>query len=206
VTNQVVAATRNAHKLSEIKRILQGTGLTVKPLDLFPPVPEVKETGLTLAANAAEKARAVSRALGVAALSDDSGLFVPALGGRPGVRSARYAGPACDYAANNRKLLRAMRHLRGRERRAFFATAVALVRPGRRTIIRLGKVWGTIAPAARGSRGFGYDPLFVPRGEARTFAEMFPPEKNRISHRARALRRLAEYLRAEKSKWSQRPG
>jgi XTP/dITP diphosphohydrolase len=206
VTNRVVAATRNAHKLSEIKRILRGTGLTVKPLDLFPPVPEVKETGLTLAANAAKKARAVSRALGMAALSDDSGLFVPALGGRPGVRSARYAGPACDYAANNRKLLRAMRNLRGRGRRAFFATAVALVRPGRKAVIRIGKAWGVIATEARGRRGFGYDPLFIPRGEARTFAEMALNEKNRISHRARALRRMAEYLRAEKSQATQRTG
>jgi XTP/dITP diphosphohydrolase len=195
---QAVAATRNAHKIREFTRILRGTGLSVKSLDHFPPVPEVKENGRTLEANAGKKALAVSHALGLAALSDDSGLFVPALGGKPGVRSARYAGPACDYAANNRKLLRAMRNLAGRRRRAYFATAVALIAPGRKPVIRVGKVWGTIALEARGEHGFGYDPLFIPRGETCTFAQMSAAEKNQISHRAIALRKMAEYLRANR--------
>lgn len=192
------AATRNIHKLREFGKILRGTGIGVKGLTAFPPVPEVAENRSTLEGNAAKKAETVMRTLKLPALSDDSGLFVPALGGRPGVKSARYAGPACDYAANNRKLLRALRGKCGRERRAYFATAVALARPGRKIVIRIGKVWGTIVNEPRGQNGFGYDPVFRPRGSKRTFAEMSAREKNRISHRARALRKMAEYLKRNK--------
>jgi XTP/dITP diphosphohydrolase len=191
----VVVATRNPHKLAEIRRILPGTGLAIRSLREFPPLPKVRENGDTLQANAVKKAKAVSAALHLPALADDSGLFVPALHGQPGVRSARYAGAACDYAANNRKLLRRMRELTGRQRRAFFATAVALVWPGRRTSITLGRVWGTILSEPRGQGGFGYDPVFKADGMQRTFAELTPVGKNRISHRARALRKMAARLK-----------
>jgi len=187
----LVAATKNQHKLAEIRKILRGSGIAVKSLSAFPPIPEVIENGKTLEANAAKKAEAVVKAFNCPALADDSGLFVPALNGQPGVKSARYAGPVCDYSANNRKLLQHMRGLQGKERRAYFATAVALSLPGKQTIIRTGKIWGTITKIARGDNGFGYDPIFKPRGRQKTFAEMKSSEKNKISHRALALKKIA---------------
>jgi non-canonical purine NTP pyrophosphatase (RdgB/HAM1 family) len=195
VPRQAVAATHNPHKLREFKRILSGTGLSLRALSEFPPLPEVVEDGKTLEVNAAKKAEAISAALNLPALSDDSGLFVPALGGDPGVRSARYAGPSKDYTANNHKLLRRMAALHGRDRRAYFATAVAFSAPGFKTIIRVGKIWGTISAKPSGQNGFGYDPVFVPRGAVQTFAEMSAAAKNRISHRALALRKMAETLK-----------
>lgn len=191
----LVAATTNLHKLQEIRRLLRGTGIAVRSLDQFSPLPAVREDGRTLTANAAKKARAVSRALGLPALSDDSGLFVPALGNQPGVKSARYAGPACDTLANNRKLLSRMKKMIGRERRAYFATTMVLAVPGKRIIARTGKIWGRILETPRGRNGFGYDPVFVPQGSEKTFAEMSASAKNRISHRGRALRAMAQVIR-----------
>lgn len=195
----LVVATTNLHKLREIQKILRGTGLQLKPLSAFPPLSAVAETGSTLAANAIRKARATARALRLPALADDSGLFVPALKGEPGVRSARYAGPDNDYAANNRKLLRRMRGLEGRQRRAFFATVMALALPGGKIRVRTGKVWGSIGTRLAGRNGFGYDPLFYPEGSKRTFAEMSAAEKNRASHRARAARKIALVVKEELS-------
>lgn len=186
-----VAATRNQHKIREIRRILRGTGIVLKSLDQFPALPEVPENGRSLAANAAKKAEAVCHALGLPALSDDSGLFVPALKGLPGVRSARYAGPDCNYARNNQKLLRAMRHLHGRQRWAYFATTVAWARPGQKTKTFTGKIWGAIVAEPRGANGFGYDPVFQPQGKTLTFAQMSTAAKNKISHRALAFRKAA---------------
>lgn len=187
----LVVATTNPHKLREIKKILAGSGLQLQSLADFPPLPAVAETGATLADNAVLKARATCRALGLPALADDSGLFVPGLGGEPGVRSARYAGPDNDYAANNRKLLRRMMKLKGSKRRAFFATTMALALPGGVVRVRTGKVWGRIGGQPAGQNGFGYDPLFYPRGSTKTFAEMPATEKNRASHRALAARKIA---------------
>lgn len=195
----LVVATTNLHKLREIRKILKGSGLTLKPLSAFPPLPAVPETASTLAANAALKARATARALRMPALADDSGLFVPALKNEPGVRSARYAGPDNDYAANNRKLLRRMRGLEGRQRRAFFATVMALALPGGKIRVRTGKVWGSIGTRLAGRNGFGYDPLFYPEGSKRTFAEMSAAEKNRASHRALAARKIALVVKEELS-------
>ncbi len=190
----VITATRNSYKLAEIGKILGNIGIKLLSLKEIAKPPDVAENRPTLEGNAAKKAEAVAKVSGLPALSDDSGLFVPALGQEPGVRSARYAGPARDYAANNRKLLRRMKKLSGRRRRAFFETAVALARPGRKTKITTGRVWGTIIAEPRGHRGFGYDPVFRPDGHKRTYAEMTPAEKNRISHRARALRKMAAVL------------
>ncbi len=191
----VILATGNRHKLREIRRIFSGADFRIRSLADFPPLRDIQENGATLEANAAKKANAVSRALGLPALADDSGLFVPALGGSPGVRSARYAGPARNYNENNHKLLGRMRNLRGRRRRAYFATAVALARPGRKTVLRSAKIWGSIVLEPSGKNGFGYDPLFRPRGEPRTFAQMTLGEKNRMSHRARAFKKMLGYLR-----------
>ncbi|NTV53138.1 MAG: RdgB/HAM1 family non-canonical purine NTP pyrophosphatase [Candidatus Firestonebacteria bacterium] len=196
----LIAATRNLHKIQEITKMLRGTGICLKTLDDFPPVPEVKENGRTLAANAIKKAETVSRAFGLPALSDDSGLFVPSLGNLPGVRSARYAGPSCDYADNNTKLLRALENATVSKRKAYFATVMALARPGRKTQTRIGKLAGRIIAQPQGKNGFGYDPVFVPAGFKQTLAEMKPAEKNKISHRARALAKIAAYLRNELEK------
>jgi XTP/dITP diphosphohydrolase len=163
----------------------------------MPDMPAVIENGLTLEANSVKKALAITERLGVPALADDSGIFIPSLGGKPGVKSARYAGPKCDYGANNRKLLKAMAKLTGRERRGYFATAMALTLPGKKPVVKIGKIWGGISETPAGENGFGYDPVFIPSGESRTFAEMTSPEKNKISHRALALQKIAPIIKAK---------
>ncbi|MBN1594604.1 RdgB/HAM1 family non-canonical purine NTP pyrophosphatase [candidate division FCPU426 bacterium] len=190
----LVAATNNKHKLYEIKGILRKVGLEVRPLSDYPPLPPVMENGRTLHANAAKKAEAVARALWLPALADDSGLFVPVLKGKPGVRSARFAGPACDYQANNRKLLRSLKRAKGKERQAYFAAVMAFSVPGRKTVLREGRVWGRITEKPAGENGFGYDPVFIPRGETKTFAQLRPARKNQLSHRYRALKKIAAVI------------
>jgi XTP/dITP diphosphohydrolase len=193
----IVMATKNEHKVREIKRMLQGSPFQIKPLTAFGPLPAIREDGGTLKANALKKAQTIAEVLNCPVLADDSGLFVPALNNQPGVKSARYAGPACDTLANNRKLLRAMKPLKGKQRRAFFATVMALAIPGKKSFTRMGKIWGAIAAAPQGQAGFGYDPLFYPRGEQRTFAEMSAREKNAISHRALALAKIVEVIKKQ---------
>jgi XTP/dITP diphosphohydrolase len=181
----IVIATRNRHKLEEIHAILGIRGLVVKSALDFPDVPDVVEDGATFEANAQKKAVELARATGLCALADDSGLEVDALGGAPGVFSARYAGEPPDYAANNEKLLR---ELAGKTNRtARFRCVLALARPDGRVRFVDGRCEGKIIGALRGAKGFGYDPLFVPDGFSLTFAEMPAEEKNKISHRACAL-------------------
>ena len=182
----LVIATRNAHKLEEIQAIFSLPSLTLLSSFDFPAVPDVDETVITFVENATLKATALSRATGHWAMGDDSGLEVDALGGAPGVYSARYAGlPAVDYAANNQKLLRELDGITNR--RARFRTVLALASPDGRVFTVEGRCDGVIAEAPRGRGGFGYDPLFIPDGETLAFAEMPAEQKNRISHRARAL-------------------
>jgi XTP/dITP diphosphohydrolase len=191
----VVLATQNAHKRAEIARILGRGPFRVKGLEGFPSY-AVRETGKTLAANALLKARAAARRTGLPALSDDTGLEVSALGGRPGVYSARFAGPGCGYDDNNRKLLRLLKSVPRARRTAVFRTVVAFVVPGGKERLFEGRCRGRIADAPRGKRGFGYDPVFEPAGEGRTFAELSVSRKNEISHRALAFRRAAAHLRS----------
>ncbi len=181
----LVIATRNAHKLEEIHAIFDFRGLEVCSAFDFPHIPDVVEDGETLEANAVKKAVEIARATGCWSMADDSGLEVAALGGAPGVYSARYAGEPCSYADNNAKLLR---ELAGRsDRTARFRTVIALSDPAGNARTVQGCCAGQIIEAPRGTNGFGYDPLFVPEGHALTFAELPAEEKNRISHRARAL-------------------
>lgn len=181
----LVIATRNTHKLEEIRAIFDFSGLDVLSAFDFPEIPDVVEDGDTLEANAVKKAAEIATATGCWAMADDSGLEVDALGGAPGVYSARYAGEECCYAANNEKLLR---ELSGKEdRSARFRTVIALSDPGGSVQTVEGTCPGTIIGELRGSNGFGYDPLFVPEGYSETFAELSSEVKNRISHRARAL-------------------
>ena len=182
---KLLIATRNRHKFHEIQAILAGHGVTCHDLRDYPEAPEVVEDGDTFEANAIKKAVTLARVLGVWTLADDSGLEVEALKGAPGVWSARYAGEPCDDAANNRKLLGAL--AMASDRRARFRCAIALSDPNGNARTVSGACPGRILAAARGGGGFGYDPLFVPDGHERTFAELDSATKNRISHRARAL-------------------
>ncbi len=181
----LLIASRNRHKCEEIRALLSVPGLRVVSAADSPELPEVEEDGVTFEENAVKKAVTLATLTGRWALADDSGLEVEALGGAPGVRSARYAGEPPDYAANNRKLLTALDH--APSRRARFRCVLALAAPDGTARTVEGACEGIIAEAERGGHGFGYDPLFVPTGFAQTFAEMAPAEKNALSHRGRAL-------------------
>lgn len=191
---KLVIATRNAHKLEEIHHIFDfpldqargGQPLEVLSAFDYPDIPDVVEDGETLEENAKKKAVEIALATGCWSLADDSGLEVDALDGAPGVYSARYAGEHCSYADNNARLLE---ELAGKpDRSARFRTVIALSDPAGNVQTVSGECPGVIIEELRGTNGFGYDPLFVPEGYAETFAELAVDEKNRISHRANALR------------------
>jgi len=187
-----VLATANAHKADEMRAVLTPLGVELedRPAD----VAEVEESGATLEANALLKARALVEATGRAAIADDTGLFVDALDGRPGVRSARYAGETASYDDNVTKLLRELSGVPA-PRRARFVTVIAAAYPGGTDFCVEGVLEGTIADERAGDQGFGYDPVFVPDGAGgRTLAQLSASEKNDISHRGRALRALCEEL------------
>jgi XTP/dITP diphosphohydrolase len=198
VTTRFVLATANPDKAAEIASIFVEFGsveLVPRPVE----IPDVEETGETLVDNARLKARALTAATGLAALADDTGLFVDALDGAPGVYSARFAGEDATYADNVEKLLLSLHGLGDETSRTARFTTVALVAfpDGTEQMVE-GSVEGTIALEPRGSLGFGYDPVFVPLdGDGRTFAEMTAEEKHAISHRGRAFRGLAERLASE---------
>ena len=187
----LVLATRNAGKVRELEALLAGGPFAPEPASAD--APEVEEDAPTLEGNAAKKARALHAHTGRAALADDTGLAVDALGGAPGVRSARYAGEPPDDAANRARLLRA---LAGRpDRHARFRTVLAFVDEAGALTTFEGVCEGTILDGERGTGGFGYDALFVPAdGDGRTFAEMTRDEKNAVSHRARALRAFSDWV------------
>lgn len=192
---RLVLATRNAHKVAEITRLLEGSGVECASLDAYPGVPEVVEDRDTLEGNAEKKAAETARACGAWALADDTGLEVAALGGAPGVYSARWSGPGCSYADNCAKLLRELEGVRPPLRGADFRTVMALSDPAGRTERVEGRLDGSIAERPSGSGGFGYDPLFaLPDG--RTLAELDVDEKNALSHRGRALRAILPRLQA----------
>lgn len=191
----LVLGTTNAGKLRELAELLAPHGVACRSLRDAPGAVEVEETGETFAENAALKAATQARALGAWVLAEDSGLVVPALGNAPGVRSARFSGPAPAGAAagqderNNDLLLERMAGLVGRDRAAHYACHAAFADPsGRIVAVAAGECHGEIATARRGAGGFGYDPLFVVREYGRTFGEIAPAVKAVISHRARALR------------------
>lgn len=184
---KLVLATRNAHKLEEIRAVFDFQGLDVLSAFDFPDIPDVVEDADTFEGNAIKKAVEIARATGCWALADDSGLEVDALDGAPGVYSARYAGEPCSYEANNEKLLCELAGKEGRAAR--FRTVIALSDPKGNANTVKGECPGQIIDELRGTNGFGYDPLFVPDGYSQTFAELDSETKNRISHRARALRK-----------------
>lgn len=193
----VVLASRNRGKLAEIIKLLggQAAGMTLVTIDELAPGAELLEEGDTFQANALAKARQAAAATGRPAIADDSGLEVDALGGAPGVYSARYAGLPSDDGRNNAKLLAALAAVSAGERRARFRCVAAFVDPARGIeLARDGACEGEILAAPRGTLGFGYDPLFLVPGLGKTMAELTIDEKNQLSHRAAAFRALAAAL------------
>jgi len=196
---KLIIASNNAHKVSEIKAILgcfydEILSLREAGIDM-----DVVEDTNTFEGNALKKAREVFAVADAdAVLSDDSGLMVDALGGAPGVYSARYAGEGHDDAANNAKLLDALKDVPGEKRTARFCTSVALIRKGMPAVTADGSVEGRILRSPQGENGFGYDPLFYYEPLKKSFAQLTPEEKNSVSHRKRALESLCDKLRAEK--------
>ncbi len=187
---KLLFATNNAHKLSEVRAVL-GEGFVLTTPREAGVTEEIPEDQPTLEGNALQKARYLHARTGLDCFADDTGLEVEALGGAPGVHSARYASDGHDFAANNRLLLR---NLDGTgNRRARFRTVIALILDGEEHLFE-GVVHGHIAHEESGSGGFGYDPLFIPDGETVTFAEMSAEAKNAVSHRGRAVRKFADFL------------
>jgi XTP/dITP diphosphohydrolase len=194
VTTTVLLATRNAGKVAELRRILAAHDVELRGLDDYPDVPEVPETGETFIDNALLKAHAVSRATGLLAVADDSGLAVDALNQMPGVLSARWAGRHGDDAANLELVLAQLADVPDDRRGAAFICAAAAAQPDGREVVVQARLEGALVRVPRGSNGFGYDPIFVPTGELRTTAEMADAEKDAISHRGQAFRALAPQL------------
>jgi len=190
----LAVATFNPHKLCEIRAILPPLPLVLKALSDFPGACPAEEDGATLEANAVKKALAAARFTGLWALADDTGLEVDALGGGPGVRSARYAGEKASPAENNARLLSALRGVPRGKRLARFACVVALASPSGGVKVSRGVLEGLITDGLRGANGFGYDPLFEVGGGPRTLAEFSEGEKNSVSHRALALKGLLPEL------------
>ena len=194
----LLLATHNQGKVREFAGLLSGLPVELRSLAQVQPALSVVEDGATFEANACKKAREIARATGMLVLSDDSGLEVDALGGQPGVHSARYAGPSASDAANNLKLVAALRDVPEHQRSARYRVVLAVADPGGPlgdgVHVEHGTCEGRIQLDPRGQQGFGYDPYFVPVGHTRTMAELSPAEKNQLSHRAEAARRISRFL------------
>jgi XTP/dITP diphosphohydrolase len=190
---RLIIASHNPGKVEEIAALLAPFGVETVAAEALG-LAEPAETGDSFEANAALKAEAAARVGGLPALADDSGLVVPALGGAPGIYSARWAGPAKDFAM---AMARVQRELGDRDRTALFVAVLALAEPAGGIRLYRGKVAGRLVWPPRGTNGFGYDPMFVPDGYAATFGEMEPAQKHKINHRARAFAKLVEACFAE---------
>ncbi|MEZ6064221.1 MAG: RdgB/HAM1 family non-canonical purine NTP pyrophosphatase [Planctomycetaceae bacterium] len=192
----LVLASRNAKKLAELRDLLQELGIDVRSVGDFPAVPEVEEDGDTFAANAAKKATEVARRLGEWAMGEDSGLMVDALGGAPGVYSARYSGPGASDESNNAKLIAELGDVPAARRGAQYVCHIAISDPSGRVRLTIERTCrGRIIAEPRGTSGFGYDPYFLIREYHRTFAELGQNVKRAISHRGRAMGALMPALR-----------
>jgi XTP/dITP diphosphohydrolase len=192
----LLVGSNNRDKAAELAALLDGTRWTVRTLADVPRVEEPEETQTTFEGNALLKARYYGHRCSLACVADDSGLEVAALGGAPGVYSARYAGEGCTYADNNRKLLAALVGKPAAARRARFVCCAAFVDVDGTEHVEFGTADGLIASEPRGSNGFGYDPVFIPSGFDQTFGELHPLVKAGVSHRGEALRKMSEYLAA----------
>lgn len=193
---EVIIATKNPGKAKEFEHIFSSRGITVRTLLDYPEIPEVEETGTTFEENATLKAEAVSKALGKMVIGDDSGLIVDALEGRPGIYSARYAGEPKNDQNNTDKVLSELEDIPEEKRTARFYCALAVAIPGQETKTVSGTCEGRILKERRGSNGFGYDPVFYVPEKGLAMAELSSDEKNKISHRANALKKLDVVLDA----------
>ncbi len=194
---KIVIATRNRHKAVELQTLLHGAGYDAVQLDEIDPdniIPEVEETGTTFKENALLKAQAIAKATGLPAIGDDTGLEVDALGGAPGIFSARYAGENCTYEDNVKKLLRELSDVADDRRTARFKTVAVYVHK-ETELSAEGVVEGVITEKEEGVGGFGYDPVFSVLDMKKTYAQLADEEKNRVSHRGKAIRSLIEKLR-----------
>ncbi len=196
---EIVLATRNKKKVEEIKRVIRDMPITILTIDDFPGCPEVEEEGDTFQENAVKKAIAVAHYTGKPSLADDSGLEVYMLNNAPGILSSRYSGENADDSKNIEKLLHEMRSIIDEKRNARFVCCLALAFPDGRLEIFTGQVEGKIGREQKGSYGFGYDPIFYPKGHDRTFAEMTADEKDSLSHRGKALREFQKYLKSKRN-------
>ena len=192
----IIAASRNKHKIEEIEAITSKFGMKlISRDDAGIPGFEIEEDGETFEENSFKKANEIMKVCGCTTLADDSGLMADYLGGAPGVYSARFAGEKADDAANNRKLLKLLENAEGGDRNAKFVSVITMVFPDGSSLVARGECHGRILREAAGENGFGYDPLFVPDGYDKSFAQLSPEEKNKISHRAAALAELERLLR-----------
>jgi len=195
VLKEIVLATRNRHKGEELMSLLGDLGITIRTLADFPDAPDVDEDGATCAANAVKKAREIAHATGMVAVADDTGLEVEALGGRPGVYAARYAGEQATYEDNCRKLLQELAGVPTQKRTAKFLTVAAIADPTGQVQVTQGILEGRITDEPIGDRGFGYDPVFFLPELGKTLAELTPEEKNGLSHRAKAFANMRVILK-----------
>jgi XTP/dITP diphosphohydrolase len=194
---EIVLATRNKKKIEEIRRITAGLPIAILSLDDYPSCPETIEDKDTFEGNAIKKAVEVCRCTGKTVLADDSGLEVDALNGAPGVYSARYAGVGANDIKNNEKLLSELRNVPSEKRTAQFVCCTALAFPDGTLHTFLGFAKGRIGAEPKGKTGFGYDPVFIPEGFDRSFAEMAGEEKDKLSHRGKALEKLRNFLHSQ---------
>ena len=192
--HELVLATRNRHKVAELLMLLGDPRITIRTLDEFPGAPDVVEDGDTCEANAVKKARAIAEYTGLPAVADDTGLEVEALGGRPGVYAARYAGEHATYEDNCRKLLLELTGVSPAQRAARFLTVAAIALPSGRVRVAQGVLDGMIAEEASGTLGFGYDPVFFVPELGKTLAQLSADQKNTISHRAKAFTQAKDLL------------
>ncbi|MFH1824329.1 MAG: RdgB/HAM1 family non-canonical purine NTP pyrophosphatase [Candidatus Firestonebacteria bacterium] len=192
---EIVLATRNKDKIKEIKKILKSIPIKILTLSNFKRFPNVKEKGKTIEQNAIKKAKIISKFTNKITLADDTGLEVVYLNRKPGVYSSRFAGSGCSYDDNNQKLLNLLSGIHMIKRKAVFRTVMALAKPDGKVKYVEGKCFGRISEKKLGKNGFGYDPVFIPKGFRKTFAQMKPSTKNRISHRAKALVKSKKLLK-----------
>ncbi|MFC4403938.1 XTP/dITP diphosphatase [Gracilibacillus xinjiangensis] len=195
---EIIIATKNRGKMKDFEALFTPLNIKVTSLlDLPEDIEDIEETGTTFEENAAIKAEAICEKFGIAVIADDSGLEVDALNGEPGVYSARYAGEKKDDQANLQKVLAELKGVPDHKRTARFVCVLAVAQPGEKTVFKRGECEGTIGQEPIGENGFGYDPIFFPIGSDHTMAEMSPAEKNKISHRRKALDQLINWLKEQ---------
>jgi XTP/dITP diphosphohydrolase len=196
---EIIIATQNEGKAKEFKTLFARYNIkAVSLLDLSEELPDIEETGSTFEENAALKSEGIAEILNIPVIADDSGLVVDALDGRPGIFSARYAGEPKDDKKNLEKVLDELEDVPKEDRSARFVCVLAVTIPGEQTIFKKGFCEGTIAYEEKGSHGFGYDPIFIPKGYNSTMAELGPEEKNKISHRKNAMIQLEDWIQNQR--------